>query len=218
VDGADVLGRLVGLPVALLWSTLKVDKLHRERYAALKTRGERAVFSLWHGRMLVPILCHRRQGIVTMASQSKDGQVIARWLERNGYVVVRGSSSRGGGPALREAVRMMRSGRDGALTVDGPQGPPRVVQPGVVALARLADAAILPISYACARPRFLASWDRYLLPTPFSRVVVSYGETFKIPPEMSGEEALRQIAEALDAATREADAAVGVQPPPPWSV
>ena len=218
MKGPDLLGRFVGIPISLLWTTLRVEKLHRERYAFLKTRGVAAVFSLWHGRMLVPILCHRNQGIVTMASRSKDGEIIARWLERNGYAVVRGSSTRGGGPALREAVRMMRSGRDGALTIDGPQGPARVVQPGVVALARLADAVILPISYACARPRFLDSWDRYLLPSPLSRVVVAYGETFKIPPAMPDEEALRQIGDAVDAATREADAAVGVQPPPPWSV
>src|SRR6202043_1723600 len=109
VDGADVLGRFVGVPVSLLWETLRVERLHAERDPAAKEGGTPVVFALWHGRMLVPILCHRRAGIVTMASQSKDGEIIARWLERNGYAVVRGSSTRGGGQALKEAVRMMRS-------------------------------------------------------------------------------------------------------------
>jgi lysophospholipid acyltransferase (LPLAT)-like uncharacterized protein len=167
--------------------------------------------------MFLPIQAHRNQGIVTMASQSEDGEIIARWLERNGYRVVRGSTSRGGGEALRQMVRQVRSGRHAALTVDGPQGPPRVVQPGVVELARLTGAWILPITYASARPRFLASWDRYLVPKPLSRNLISYGETFPIPEEMSGEDAASRIGAAIDAATREADAAAGVTPPPPWA-
>ena len=59
MDGADVLGRFVGIPVSLLWGTLRVERLNSERYAAAKQRGTPVVFSLWHGRMLVPILCHR---------------------------------------------------------------------------------------------------------------------------------------------------------------
>src|SRR5499427_5046185 len=150
---------------------------------------------LW---MLLPIQRHRRQGIVTMASRSKDGEIIALWLERNGYVVVRGSTTRGGGEALRQMVRHVRSGRHAALTVDGPQGPPRKVRPGIVELARLTGGWILPITSSCSRPRFLASWDRYLLPLPFSRGVVAYGEPFPIPPELSDEQAADRIAEALD--------------------
>ncbi len=131
----------------------------------------------------------------------------------NGYVVVRGSTTRGGSQALRGMVRLVRSGRHAALTVDGPKGPPRVVQPGVVQLARLTGAWILPITSSSSGARFLASWDRFLVPYPFSKGVVAYGEPFPIPPDISDETALARIASALDAATAQADAAAGVRPP-----
>lgn len=212
-----ILSRLLGAAIALHRSTLKVERLHVERYLGLKERGVPILFALWHGRMYLSIQAHRRQGIVTMASQSKDGELIARWLEENGYVVVRGSTTRGGSQALREMVRQVRSGRHAALTVDGPRGPARVVQPGVVQLARLTGAWILPITSSSSRPRFFASWDRYLLPGLFSRNVVGYGEPFALPRELSDEAALDRIGSALDAATAEADAAAGIaaSPAPP---
>jgi lysophospholipid acyltransferase (LPLAT)-like uncharacterized protein len=208
-----ILSRLIGATIVLHRATLRVALLHEDFYRNLKTRGVPILFALWHGRMYLSIQAHRGQGIVTMASQSKDGELIARWLERNGYVVVRGSTTRGGGPALREMVRHVRSGRHAALTVDGPKGPPRIVQPGVVQLARLTGAWILPITSSSARPRFLASWDRYLLPRPFSRNVVVYGEPFSIPGEMSDEAAVSRIAASLDRATAEADETVGITAP-----
>ena len=208
---------LAGAAILVLRSTLRIERLHRDRYEGLKARGVPILFALWHGRMFLSILEHRRQGIATMASQSEDGEIIARWLTHNGYVATRGSTTRGGGRALRELVRHVRSGRHAALTVDGPKGPLRVVQPGVIQLAKLTGGWILPITSSCSRPRFLASWDRYLLPGPFSRAVVGYGEPFSIPENLPDGEAARRIAEALDAATAEADAAAGITPPPPWS-
>jgi lysophospholipid acyltransferase (LPLAT)-like uncharacterized protein len=207
---------LVGAAILGLRATIRIEPLHAERYRDLKARGVPFIFALWHGRMMLPILAHRHQGVVTMASRSKDGEIIARWLERNGYVALRGSTTRGGGAALKEMIRQVRAGRPGALTVDGPRGPARVVQPGVVELARMTKGWILPITYASRRPRFLASWDRYLVPYPFSGNVVVYGEPFPIPEAMTDEEAVGRIAAALDAITREADAAAGIRPPPPW--
>ena len=212
---SGILARLAGIAIGALRGTLRVERLHFDRYLGLRARGVPILFSLWHGRMFLPIQVHRHQGIVTMASQSKDGEIIALWLGRNGYRVVRGSTTRGGGEALRQMVRQVRSGIHAALTVDGPKGPPRVVQPGVVQLARLTGAWVLPITYSSARPRFFRSWDRYLLPRPFSRNVVAYGEPFPIPEEMGEDAALEKIAGALDAATAEADRVAGITPPGP---
>lgn len=210
-----LLSRLLGALIVLHRATIRVERLHFEHYQDLKARGVPILFALWHGRMFLSIQAHRGEGIATMASQSKDGDWIARWLEKNGYAVVRGSTTRGGSRALRQMVRLVRSGRHAALTVDGPKGPPRVVQPGVVQLARLTGAWILPITSSCSKPRFLASWDRYLLPYPFSKAVVAYGDSFPIPPDVSDDTALARIASALDAATAQADAAAGIHPPSP---
>ena len=111
----------------------------------------------------------------------------------------------------------MRSGRPGALTVDGPQGPPRIVQPGILRLVRETGAWILPVSGASSRPRFLRSWDRFLVPLPLSSNVVTYGEPFAVSASEDDARAGGRIAEALDAATVEADRAVGVVPPAPWA-
>jgi lysophospholipid acyltransferase (LPLAT)-like uncharacterized protein len=210
-----LLARCIGAILVLFRATLKVEILHGEYYLGLKDRGVPILFALWHGRMLLPIQEHRHQGIVTMASQSKDGETIARWLENNGYVVVRGSTTRGGSQALREMIRHVRSGRHAALTVDGPRGPALRVQPGVVELARLTGAWILPVTSSSVRPRFLSSWDRYLLPMPFSRNAVVYGEPFPIERSDSDAKAVARIAAALDGATQEADTACGTRPPAP---
>ncbi len=207
---------LVGAAIAGLRATIRIERLHAERHRELRERGVPFVFALWHGRMVLPILAHRREAVVTMASKSRDGEIIAGWLARNGYLPARGSTTRGGGAALVEMVRQMRAGHAGALTVDGPKGPPRVVQPGILWLARETDAWILPVSGASTRPRFLRSWDRFLAPGPFSRNVVTYGEPLRVSPGTPDDEAVRAIGAALDAATREADAAVRVVPPPPW--
>ncbi|HXG51513.1 MAG TPA: lysophospholipid acyltransferase family protein [candidate division Zixibacteria bacterium] len=214
---AAILASLAQVGIALLRRTLSVERLHFDRYLALRARRVPIVFSLWHGRMFLPIQAHRHQGIVTLASRSGDGEIITRWLEKNGYVVVRGSTRRGGGAALRRLIRHVRSRREVALTVDGPKGPARVVKPGVVRLARLTGAWIVPVAYSSSRPRFLDSWDRYLLPEPFSRNFIAYGEPFPIDGDLSEEEALGKIACALDATTREADRAAGISPPEPWS-
>ena len=212
-----ILSRLAGALLFLHRSTLRVERVHFDRYVRLKARGVPILFALWHGRMFLSIQAHRQEGIVTMASRSKDGEIIAGWLERNGYSVVRGSSTRGGSEALREMVRRVRSGRAAALTVDGPTGPPRKVQPGIVQLARLTGGWILPITSSSARPRFLASWDRYLLPKPFSANVVLYGEPLPIDAASSDADAQERIARALDDATAEADRLTGITPPELWT-
>jgi lysophospholipid acyltransferase (LPLAT)-like uncharacterized protein len=208
VVGAGILG----LRATIRW----MDALHPERERELKRRGAPFVYTLWHGRMVLPILAHLHEGIVTMASRSKDGEIIARWLRRNGYVPARGSTGKGGREGLQDMIDEVRAGRAAALTVDGPKGPPRVVQPGVLRLARETGAWILPFTGASDRPWFLKSWDRYLVPKPFSRCLVGYGEPFPVPPDMSDGDALARVAAGVDAITREVDAAVGISPPPPW--
>ena len=214
---AGIASRVVGAVILGLRATIRIEERHAERHRRLAESGEPYVYALWHGRMVLPILVHRHEDVVTMASRSKDGEIIARWLLRNGYIPARGSTTRGGGAALQEMIGRVREGHPAALTVDGPKGPPRVVQPGILRLVRETGARVLPISGASSRPRFLRSWDRYLVPRPFSRNVVTYGEPFDLPAAMSDADAAQRIAEALDAATREADEAVGVAPPPPWA-
>jgi lysophospholipid acyltransferase (LPLAT)-like uncharacterized protein len=212
VTRLTLLTHLLGVGIALLRTTLRIELINSRYYADLKARRVPVLFALWHGRMFLPIDAHRNESIVTMASNSGDGDIVTNWLENNGYLVTRGSTTRGGSEALRHMVRKVRLGHNVALTVDGPQGPARVVQAGVVRLARMTKAWILPISFSSSWPLFLRSWDRYLVPKPFSRNVVAYGAPFAVPPEMSDEVALEKIREALDTVTAEADRSAGTRP------
>ena len=203
----------MGLGITLLRSTLRVEVLHSRHYSELQARRVPILFALWHGRMFLPIDAHRHQSIVTMASKSLDGDIVARWLENNGYLVTRGSTSRGGSEALRRMVRQVRLGHNVALTVDGPRGPAHVVQAGVVRLARITGAWILPISFSSSWPLFLRSWDRYLVPKPFSKNVVAYGEPFAVSAQMPDEAAQEKIRASLDELTAAADKVAGIIAP-----
>ena len=214
--GSGVAAGLVGAGILGLRATISIGALHPERERALKERGVPFVYTLWHGRMVLCILAHLHEGIVTMASRSKDGEIIARWLLRNGYIPTRGSTRKGGRAALDEMGEHLRSGRLAALTIDGPKGPPRVAQAGIAKLARETGAWILPFTGSASRPAFLKSWDRYLVPKPFSRCIVGYGEAFQIPADMPDSEALPKINAAVDAITLEVDQAMRISAPPPW--
>ena len=208
----------MGAAILGLRSTIRIEERHPERHRELRARGVPFAFALWHGRMVIPILAHRHEGVVTMASRSKDGEIIARWLRRNGYVAgARIDDARGRRRAHGDDPRDAERPSRGALTVDGPKGPPRVVQPGILRLVRETGAWVLPISGASSRPRFLRSWDRFLVPLPCLDQRGDLRRAVRVPASMSDEEASRRLAEALDAATREADDAVGVVPPPPWA-
>ncbi|HWC64583.1 MAG TPA: lysophospholipid acyltransferase family protein [Thermoanaerobaculia bacterium] len=196
--------------------TWRTERVHGERWDRLRDSGDPFIFALWHGRMLVPIWEHRGQRVATMASKSKDGEIIARWLAGHGYLPVRGSTNKGGARGVVRLARYLADGHAAALTVDGPKGPPRIVQEGIVTLARRANAWILPISCGATRPRFLKSWDRYLVPKAFSRNFVVYGEPFRIAAGEPEAAACARIKSGIDAATVEADGMARVDPPLPW--
>jgi len=148
-----------------------------------------------------------------MASRSRDGEIEARFLQRFGVEVVRGSTTRGGSEALRALVHALRRGREAVITPDGPRGPAYVVQPGIIALARLTGAPIIPLTFSAAPAWRLKSWDEFLIPKPFARGVVSFGPPLFVPrrADRALEQALsKQLESTLRALTWQADAQVRV--------
>ncbi len=121
---------------------------------------------------------------------------------------VRGSSTRGGAAALRGAVRKLRDGWDVGITPDGPRGPRHEVQPGVIEIARLSGAAVVPVTFAAHPAWEMSSWDRFLVPRPFARGLFLYGEPMAIPRQAGDgqREALRsRLGQALTDLTRRAE-------------
>ncbi|MBC8204087.1 MAG: lysophospholipid acyltransferase family protein, partial [FCB group bacterium] len=169
----------------------RIRYIGEEYYKELEQRGENYIFTLWHGRMLLPIYIHRKRDIVAMVSQHVDGEIIARGVQMIGYTIVRGSSSRGGGQALRQMVKIMKEGHPGAMMPDGPKGPRGDFKTGTITLAQLTGAYILPITHAASKAWVFNSWDRFMIAKPFSKVVIAYGEPVKIPRNLNQDEIIK---------------------------
>jgi hypothetical protein len=114
-----------------------------------------------------------------MISQSRDGEIVAKIALRNGWNPVRGSSSKGGTEALRKMITNLKESRLAAHIVDGPKGPSGIVKAGVIRLAYAANAAIVPFSVSAEKAWYFHSWDKFLLPKPFSNVILRFGEMIK---------------------------------------
>ncbi|KPK55849.1 MAG: hypothetical protein AMS21_13190 [Gemmatimonas sp. SG8_38_2] len=149
------------------------------------TAGEPVVFITWHGRLLPLLYLYRGRGIVMLVSQHRDGEYLTRLGTKLGYDAVRGSSTRGGFPALRELVRKVRGGRSLAITPDGPQGPREKVKPGALQVARVTGAPVIPVMAGANRAWWVEGWDRFLIPKPFATVRVAIGEPLRIPRDSS---------------------------------
>ncbi len=132
------------------------------------------VFAFWHRSLLVAACRFQGMGIAILISRSFDGELIARTVERLGFVAVRGSSSRGGAAGLLGLERAYREGRKCAVTADGPRGPAMVTKRGAARLARLVGAEVGTFYLLPERVWVLRSWDAFLIPKPFSRVVVTW--------------------------------------------
>ncbi len=131
------------------------------------------LFAFWHGGLLPIAWAIRGRGIVAMVSEHRDGELIARILRRWGFALVRGSSTRGGGKVLLGMIRALADGQDGAITPDGPRGPVEVPHIGAVRAAQRAGVAIVPVRVVASRAWRARSWDRFLVPKPFARVVIT---------------------------------------------
>jgi lysophospholipid acyltransferase (LPLAT)-like uncharacterized protein len=177
-----------------LLATVRFRSEHRERFDTLIDQGEPVLFALWHGRLLPLTYFHRHRGFAAMVSRSKDGEYISRIVEKWGFEVVRGSTSRGGLTALRDVSRQIRAGNSVAITPDGPRGPRQRLQPGVILAAKLTGAPILPVVAGCNRAWWPGSWDRFCIPKPFAEVVVLYGEPRYVPRDADDAELARHAA------------------------
>lgn len=160
------------------------------------------IIAMWHGRMLclMPLRRHKGRGIHVLVSPSDDGSLAAKALHSFRYRIVRGSLSRGGASALRTMRDLMAGGGQLVVTPDGPRGPRHAMNVGTAWLARASGSPVLPIGVAVDRAWRLRSWDRFTIPKPFARLVVSYGEPLHVAAGAT-DEALEEIATELRART-----------------
>jgi len=173
------------------------------------------IFAFWHRCVLPAAWLFRRRRIAVMTSRSRDGEVIARVIRRFGFIPVRGSSTRGGSRALLEMNRMLSEGQAVAFTIDGPRGPRYVAKKGPVLLARTSGAPITAFYVAVRRSWVLNTWDKIVIPKPFSPVLVRVARKIFVPSEADDAAMERYHAEmqaALERVTEFAEAQLTVIP------
>jgi hypothetical protein len=171
------LGTALLRALALTWRVRFVnERIVRE----LRDRQEPFIYVLWHGELLPLLWTHRNRDVAVIISEHRDGEIIARVARAIGFRLVRGSTSRGAARALLTASRELESGFDLAVTVDGPRGPAHIVAPGALVISQRTGAPMVPTAAASSRSWRLRSWDRFMIPKPFARVTVAYGDPIHI--------------------------------------
>jgi len=192
--------------IRLVYATMRITIVGKDILPGFAARGEGYIGAFWHGRILLIPFLYPGKALHILVSQHRDGEIIANILSRFGFHLVRGSSSRGGHDAMREMLRLLRSDHDLGIAADGPRGPAEVFKPGAAQLSRLSGKAVIPISFAASSPIRCTSWDRFMLPLPFSHGVYVVGEPLYHDKGEEVEDFRRRIENALREATARADA------------
>jgi len=149
------------------------------------------IFAFWHSRLFYLVYFYvrgARRRVSILVSMSRDGDYGAALVHRLRQDLVRGSTSKGGQAAIRKLVAKAAEGHNIAITPDGPRGPAFRVNEGVIRLAQLTGARIIPVSYDATRKARLKSWDGFILVKPFGRVHIAFGEPIEVARDMSPEQ------------------------------
>lgn len=176
-----------------VWAAFRLEIHGDEKFRELVAARQPAVFAFWHEGLLV--LCKYLAELLAngyrltfLISPSVDGEFGVRILARFGSTAVRGSARRSGPAALRRLLATIRDDRQSpCITLDGSKGPRRHCKPGAIMVARMAGVPIVPIGFAAQRAWRVPSWDRHLVPKPFSRVVIAIGDPYTVPRQMDAD-------------------------------
>jgi len=174
----------VGFRLLQLWARTLRYEIEDGAGIVGKPIAENYIGALWHNRLLLfPFVLRRflfnRHG-AALISASRDGELLTAAIKRFDYDVVRGSSSRLGARAILQLSEMIASGHDVVITPDGPRGPAYELGPGIIFLAQKSGAAVLPVNMEYSSCWRIKSWDRFIIPRPFSKVRVIIGQPYRV--------------------------------------
>lgn len=191
---AGILGRVL---VGSYFPFVRCRREGTEHHLRFRREGKGFIFVFWHGQLLPLVHYHRNEGIVVLVSDHSDGEYIARVIHRHGFETARGSSSRGGVKGLKGILRAAREGKVLGFTPDGPRGPRHEFKRGALVAAQLTGLPLVTIGVGADRAWYLKSWDRFMIPKPFSSLRIRYGEPRWVPRDAS-EDTLNDIARELE--------------------
>lgn len=199
-----VAGAIAPAVVRVLGATWRVSVTGDLAARTAISEGRNIIYALWHGQLLALGYAHRGRGICVLSSLHRDGEMNARLMSALGYEAARGSTTRGSAEGLAVMLAKLAGGHDLAIAPDGPRGPARVAQRGVFFLSERSGAPVVPLA-AWARPaRLLSSWDSFMIPLPFARVAIVYGEPVEPDPSSPAAARAEALEESLDRLTERA--------------
>jgi hypothetical protein len=176
------------LLVKALSATYRVRLYDPENEQTVLDRHQSLIYASWHQRFFPGItFFSSRKPIAIMISQSRDGEMVARVVDILGWRSVRGSSTRGGVAALKRLKDLARAGYKIGHIVDGPKGPFGYVKPGLLRIAQVAGMPVVPTITSAQKKWVFNSWDRFMVPKPFSRVIIRFGDAIDVPAELDGD-------------------------------
>jgi lysophospholipid acyltransferase (LPLAT)-like uncharacterized protein len=165
-----------------LGRTMRFEEINSEIPRSFWEKEISAIGAVWHGRLLMMPLAYKGKKLSFLVSPHRDGQVVGKALERFGFRPILGSTTRKGFSAFKKMVKAHQNGFDIALTPDGPRGPRYQVQIGVIELAKLTGRPVVPLTFSASKRKIFKTWDRFLLPYPFSKGVFIWGEPIYVDP------------------------------------
>ena len=193
----------------LIGKTLRVQIINRDVESQLEKQGKAIIYTFWHGRMLYfPYLYRFSNKSTILTSPSEDGEIVARTAKIFGFSSIRGSSFKKGGSALLKMTRSIKKGKAVTVVGDGSRGPLYKVQEGIINLAYLTGAPILPVVYGVKNKIQLNTWDQFIIPLPFSKIKVMYGDPVyvdKKTEEIKSKSKLEELEKKLKEITQVVD-------------
>ncbi len=200
---------ILGKWILWLWAkSARTIVRGEERYRELRSNKKPVIILIWHGRIFFAPYFFRRRGIMPLVSPSEDGEIIAQIISRWGYKALRGSSSHSIIKAWNEMKRELEKGGELIIVPDGPRGPNRKMKPGALKLARETGAYLVPFTFSSSKRKILKSWDRFLIPWPFSKFVAVYGNPISVESIVTDDEfekRLQGVEDYMNQLDREAD-------------
>jgi len=179
---------LVFIVLFFIGRTCRKVLINREIEKTLLDKGINPIYTFWHGRQLYfPYLYRFQNKHHTLVSPSKDGEIVGNLLKLYGFHIIWGSTFKKGAMALLSIVRIVKNGGSVALVADGSRGPAFKAQDGTIKIAKVTGVPILPITYNASRKKVLNSWDKFIIPYPFSEIVVIYGDPIYVPKDADNE-------------------------------
>lgn len=210
---------LIGFYIRLVHATSRWTMSGFENFENAAKEGDGVILAFWHGRLLMAPTVRREtdRRVFMLISAHRDGEIIAKGVKGFGVEFIRGSASnkdkpgkeKRGASAIAQMVAALEAGNVVGFTPDGPTGPGEKVKPGVIRLAQLSGAPIIPAAYSVSRGKHLKTWDRFLLAAPFSKGYYHAGPAIRVPADASDEEReqlRREVEKALRAVTDHVDA------------